>query len=65
MTEEVQDIRDEFNTVIYDTYRSHVTYPKRGEKSAQSQKDWLMRRATDLFPTCKFPEANLSHFQKT
>ena len=29
VSEEVQDIRDEFNTVVTDIYRSHVTNPKK------------------------------------
>ena len=59
ITDAVLDIRNEFNTVMDDIYRNHVTNPKKREKWSANQRTWMMRRAADLFPACNYAEETL------
>ena len=62
VTEEVQDVRDEFIAVMNDIYHSHVTNRKKRESWPQSRRDWMVRRADDLFSACEFTETTLQEW---
>ena len=62
ISDAIQDIRDDFNNIIYDIYRNHVINPKKGEKWTSQQRKWMMTRAVNLFGACKYEEETLTEW---